>query len=151
MSSIGNALKLVRQQKGYSLEDVSKATKISISVLKSIEENNFSALPNGIFTRGFIKSICKFLEIEDEKLLTEYDKYSSNDKSNGAISLPLNFRVTSERLKEQSGKYRIIVAMLIFLILGAILMIVIFTPTKLKGSEAGSGTIESEKIINVEN
>lgn len=60
MESRGAKLKKIRLEKGLSLEEVHKKTKIHLNILKAIEEDNVMNL-NPIYVKGFIKIYCKLL------------------------------------------------------------------------------------------
>lgn len=63
MESLGARLKKLRLEKGLSLEDVHKATKLHLNILNAIEEDRLSGL-NPIYVKGFLKIYCKFLGID---------------------------------------------------------------------------------------
>jgi cytoskeletal protein RodZ len=58
--------------RGVSLEEISSATKISIRFLEAIEREDFSKLPGGIFSRSFIRSYARFLGLDEERAVAEY-------------------------------------------------------------------------------
>jgi cytoskeleton protein RodZ len=70
MEPIGEQLKKMRLEKGLTLEDVHRKTKIHLNVLKGIEEGslvNFSP----VYIKGFLKIYCKFLGIEYSDAIVE--------------------------------------------------------------------------------
>ena len=72
MGSFGENLRREREMRGVTLEEISAATKISIRFLKSIESEEFSKLPGGIFTRSFIRAYAHYLGLDEEPILAEY-------------------------------------------------------------------------------
>jgi cytoskeletal protein RodZ len=58
--------------RGVSLEEISSATKISIRFLEAIEREDFSKLPGGIFSRSFIRSYARYLGLDEERAVAEY-------------------------------------------------------------------------------
>ncbi len=62
-------LKKQREEKGLTLADIEKSTKISIRLLKSIEAGDFGALPSGVFARNFIRQYCKSIGMLPEPIL----------------------------------------------------------------------------------
>ena len=70
--SFGANLKRERELRGVSLEEISKATKISLRLLEALEADRFDLLPGGIFRKSFIKSYAKYIGLNDEKLVQEY-------------------------------------------------------------------------------
>ena len=67
-----------RTKKGYTLEEVSKATKIRVSFLECIEKGEYKKLPSGTYAHGFVKNYAKFLGLPENELLAlfkrEYDE-----------------------------------------------------------------------------
>lgn len=66
MEHIGKILKNLRLEKGISLEDVQKRTKIHLNILKAIEEDSFINL-SPVYIKGFLKIYCKFLGLDPQK------------------------------------------------------------------------------------
>ena len=65
-SKIGNDLKLARERKGLSYEQIFEITRIQPSILKGIEEGEASIFP--VFLKGFIKSYARSLGLDPAKL-----------------------------------------------------------------------------------
>ncbi len=68
----GEHLKREREMRGVSLEEVAAATRISIRFLEALENEQWERLPGGIFNRGFIRSVARFLGLDEEGLVAEY-------------------------------------------------------------------------------
>ena len=68
---IGPLLEKKRMEKGLSLKDVEQATKIRTRYLQGLEREDFSMLPDHIYTRGFLKTYANFLGLDGEKLSRE--------------------------------------------------------------------------------
>lgn len=70
----------IRKYKRVKLEDFSQFTCISIKYLYAIEDNNYNALPAGVFTRGYINQYCKLLDLPAEKVITSFMKLYANGR-----------------------------------------------------------------------
>jgi cytoskeletal protein RodZ len=68
----GEHLKREREMRGVSLEEVSAATRISPRLLEAIENEKWHELPGGVFNRGFIRAIARFLGLDEDGLVAEY-------------------------------------------------------------------------------
>ena len=74
----GARLREARELKGITLNEIAAATKISISVLEALEQNDISRLPGGIFSRAFIRSYANAVGLDPEKAVREFlDEFSS--------------------------------------------------------------------------
>lgn len=72
MESNGQRLKKLRLEKGLSLEEVQKKTKVHFNILKAIEGDSISNL-SPIYLKSFIKIYCGFLGVD-------YKDYMAQDK-----------------------------------------------------------------------
>lgn len=77
MSELGRRLKLAREQKGISIQEVGLSLKINPRVIAGIEEGDRELLPAKTFLRGFVKSYAQFLRMDTKEILdlfvVEYD------------------------------------------------------------------------------
>jgi len=71
MESAGARLKKLRLEKGISLEEVYKKTKIHLNILKAIEEDGIINL-SPVYIRGFLKIYCKFLGVDFRDYIPDY-------------------------------------------------------------------------------
>jgi len=72
VASFGERLKLEREKRGMTLEEVSGVTKISVRNLRALEQERFEEMPGGIFNRGFVRSYAKHLGLDDEQVIADY-------------------------------------------------------------------------------
>jgi transcriptional regulator with XRE-family HTH domain len=70
--SFGECLRRERELRRISLRDVSEATKINIRYLEALERNEFTFLPAGAFTRGFIRSYARFIGADENEMVNAY-------------------------------------------------------------------------------
>jgi len=72
MGSFGENLRREREMRGISLDEIASSTKISIRFLQAMENDEFASLPGGIFRRSFIRSYAKYLGLDEEQVIAEY-------------------------------------------------------------------------------
>ncbi|MFD2171269.1 helix-turn-helix domain-containing protein [Tumebacillus lipolyticus] len=72
MQELGAELKRIREQKGYTLEQIQQATKIRTRYLEAIEAGELSVMPGIVYARGFIKSYCDYLGVDGQAMLEQY-------------------------------------------------------------------------------
>jgi cytoskeletal protein RodZ len=114
MPSFGENLQREREMRGVTLEEISAATKISVRFLKALEAEEFSTLPSGIFTRSFIRAYSKYLGLDEEHVLAEYQLAAQPQ-----AEVDLN-RVTVTKSAPQGGSSR---AALLALFLAAAMLL----------------------------
>lgn len=69
---VGTTLKAAREQRGLSLEQVARSTKIRAATLRAIEANQMDRLPGGIFTRGFLRAYAREVGVDGEEAVRTY-------------------------------------------------------------------------------
>jgi cytoskeletal protein RodZ len=68
----GEQLKRERELRGVSLEEVSAATRIAPRFLEALENEQWDKLPGGVFNRGFIRAVARYLGLDEDNLVSEY-------------------------------------------------------------------------------
>src|SRR5271157_2980223 len=76
MASFGEGLRREREMRGITLEEISAHTKISIHFLQAIEADDLGKLPGGIYTRNFIRAFARYLGLDEEKVMNEYQSFA---------------------------------------------------------------------------
>jgi cytoskeletal protein RodZ len=72
MSDFGGKLRLARERRGTSLQQISASTKISIAALEALERNDISKLPGGIFSRSFVRSYAHEVGLDADETVREF-------------------------------------------------------------------------------
>ena len=72
MASFGDGLKREREKKKITLDEVAGSTKISVRMLRALEEEKFDQLPGGIFNKGFVRAYARHLGLDAEQAVTDY-------------------------------------------------------------------------------
>jgi cytoskeletal protein RodZ len=78
-SKFGTHLRVERQNRGLTLEEVSEATKIRVTYLEAIENEDLTKLPAPTFTKGFIRSYCRYIQINDNDMVMAYTNRVGTD------------------------------------------------------------------------
>jgi len=85
-STFGEHLRMEREMRGVSLEEIAAATRISTRFLAALENEQWERLPGGVFNRGFVRSVAHFLGLNEDTLVAEY-AMATNDKPEVAVWL----------------------------------------------------------------
>ncbi len=102
MSSFGERLRQEREARGIALEDIAKATKIGTRSLNALEEENFAILPGGIFNKGFVRAYARFLGIDEDKAVAEYQAASKEEPISVKVIADQNAKVKASRMLPQT-------------------------------------------------
>jgi cytoskeleton protein RodZ len=79
-SGFGERLKRERELRGVSRDEVCTATRIGSRYLEALENEQWGMLPGGVFNRGFVRAVARFLGLDEDDLLAEYD-HATNEQS----------------------------------------------------------------------
>jgi cytoskeleton protein RodZ len=71
--NFGERLKRERELREVTLQEITSATRIGPRFLEALENEEWEKLPGGVFNRGFVRSIARYLGLDEEALLGEYD------------------------------------------------------------------------------
>jgi len=108
--TLGEKLKKLRSEKRFSLNEVSRITRIQAIYLEYLEEGLYEKLPADVYVKGFLRSYADFLGTNEQILIKLYEKEKGIRKNveeskfpqvNKAVSKPINisaFVVTPQKL-----------------------------------------------------
>jgi cytoskeletal protein RodZ len=71
--NFGERLKRERELREVTLEEITAHTRIGPRFLEALENEDWGKLPGGVFNRGFVRSVARYLGLDEESLLGEYD------------------------------------------------------------------------------
>jgi cytoskeleton protein RodZ len=69
MGELGDRLRLAREAKGLTLEQVEAMTKIRRRYLQALEEENYGQLPGEVFVRGFLRNYALALGLDPQEII----------------------------------------------------------------------------------
>jgi curved DNA-binding protein CbpA len=70
----GDDLKKVREAVDVEISEINAITRISVSVIKSIEGNQFESLPPELYLRNFLRTYAETLKIDPQRIIDGYLK-----------------------------------------------------------------------------
>ena len=108
--------------RGVSLEEISTATRIATRFLVALENEQWEQLPGGVFNRGFIRAIARFLGLDEDSLVSEYALVTKGRPEPGVVADPP---------LEPNTRYQeitLLIVLAVLLIAGAVFAVVHFGP-----------------------
>jgi cytoskeleton protein RodZ len=106
LPSFGQKLKLEREKRAMTLEQISSSTKIGTRMLQALEEENFNQLPGGIFNKGFVRAYARHVGLDEDQAIADYLAASGQD----AVPKPdseTESKPTPEEPREPSAPWQI--------------------------------------------
>ena len=71
--SVGGALRVLRQAKGWSLDEVSSRIKFSPRQIEALENEQWADLPSGISLRGLVRNYARLVGADEQALIRALD------------------------------------------------------------------------------
>jgi cytoskeleton protein RodZ len=78
--SVGAHLRALRDARQGGLEEMARATRVSVYQLEALEADRFSDLPAPVFVKGFIRAYCQFLAEPADEALRRYGEVLGRDR-----------------------------------------------------------------------
>lgn len=72
MKEVGDILKEARIEKGYTLDDIQKMTKIQKKYLIAVEDGDEESLPGSFYARAFIRQYAEKVGLDGDQLIEEH-------------------------------------------------------------------------------
>ena len=97
-ATIGEQLRLAREDRGIPLREISDHTRISVHYLEAIETNDYKRLPGGIFNRSFVKAYAKYVGYDEKDAIDGYARYmrESGNPIEDVVTTPLTSKVYTD-------------------------------------------------------
>ncbi|MFZ5894072.1 MAG: helix-turn-helix domain-containing protein [Myxococcota bacterium] len=122
MPSVGQFLREQREERGMSVEEVSRATRVPVSSVERIESDRFDELPGEVFVRGFLKSYARALGVAGDEVLA---RYTASRRVAWVTPLPLS----SANPKPARGRrFGVAIAFVLLLILFTLALSIVLKP-----------------------
>lgn len=101
-SGFGERLRRDRELRGVSREEITAATRIGPHFLEALENEQWERLPGGVFNRGFLRGVARFLGLHEDDLIAQYDLAIREQHSQ--IEASANPPAPREIAKRRSGR-----------------------------------------------
>jgi len=70
----GEDLRGLREAVGVKIEDLFEVTRITVSILEAIENDDFGTLPPTVYLKNFLKAYAELFEVDPKKIIDGYMK-----------------------------------------------------------------------------
>ena len=120
-ASIGEQLRLAREERGIGLRDICDQTKISVHYLEAIEADDYKRLPGGVFNRSFIKAYAKCVGYDEREAIEGYTRYlrEHGESTDDVNTTPMHSKVYTDTPATRSPILTVVLAILILALLTA--------------------------------
>jgi cytoskeleton protein RodZ len=98
--TIGQRLKIEREEQRLTLERVFEATRIRVPYLQALEADDLSVLPSPVQARGYLRNYAEFLGLDFESILEEMHALSTQPASAKMIGPADEIHSTPQKISE---------------------------------------------------
>lgn len=143
--NIGNELQKARKEKGLSIEELQKKTKIRKKYLIALENNNFSEIKGEVYVKSFIKGYARAVGVNPEPFIYEFDEYIVNKKSDTNKKSNENHK---KSFNENNHFKKNVIILLIIIFLGTIVFFVYSNNSNNSKDSTDNNITEINKTLN---
>ncbi len=103
---IGETLAAARHQAGLTVAEVSERTRIRPTIIRAIEDNDYTSCGGDFYARGNIRDMARVAGIDPEPLIREYDAARRAPGAFSAVSLDELLTVSGGASRRRPGPRR---------------------------------------------
>ena len=115
LEKIGKILKDRREEKGLTVNDISDSLCVRKSLIRAMEDGDWSILPHEIYVRGYVKEYAHLIGIDCE-ISEELSRHIENEPAVEAPPIPVQQKARSPKERRHVQK-RVIIYPLIFVLI----------------------------------
>jgi cytoskeleton protein RodZ len=110
VSSFGDKLRREREMRGVTLEEIAESTKIGTRSLRALEQEDFEKLPGGIFNKGFVRAYSRFLGLDEDQTVADFDRAWNEHES---AKRPVAELLVEEKAEPERSTSKLLLAILL--------------------------------------
>lgn len=136
--SPGEMLREARLAHDYTIEDLYAQTKLTRKTLQALEENDFDALSQPVFARGYYRQCAKVLDLDADQLVAAYVAFAGEPRTPRPAP-PSSVGLIPQDVTPR-GRRRFGLLILLVIVLAVIAGVVLLLPSiRMPGSHARHG------------
>jgi cytoskeletal protein RodZ len=118
-ATIGEQLRLAREERGIPLREISDQTRISVRYLEAIETNDYKRLPGGIFNRSFVRAYARYIGYDEKQAIEGYTRYlrEQGEATDDVTTTPHQSKVYTDVPATRSPVLTVFLAVIILAVL----------------------------------
>lgn len=144
-ATIGEQLRLAREERGIPLRDISEQTRISVHYLEAIETNDYKRLPGGIFNRSFVRAYARCIGYDEKRAIEGYTRYlrEQGEASDEVATTPIHSKVYTDAPATRSPVLTVFLAILILALLTIAALATLYWVQRRSAQQIHSGTMST--------
>ena len=132
----GEFLKLRREERGLSLAELSRATKIKETLLASVEAADVEQLPAAVFVRGFVLAYARAVGADELEAVRRYQTFMGRREAPPVEAMPIHKIVEPDsEAKPVERRFGVVMVVLLILVVATLTLSLLLR----HGPGAGAG------------
>ena len=150
-ASLGQTLQFKREKKKLSLQDVADKLCIKAIYLQALENGHYYAFPSRVYGIGFLRSYAKFLGLDADALVSQFNQETADLKEE-----PMDMLVIDKQLRLPSRKVLWILfavicfCLVLWSVISEILSPEVFSKVPVPEQETSGYTVVESSEINLD-
>lgn len=142
MDEFGHILREARETKGLTIKDVQQEIRINVAYIEALEQGEYDTLPSPVHARGFLRNYARFLGLDPQPLLDQYERQlggnapptavlDSSEKTRPTTIIPprkdqpffdpVNYQVNDGRASREKGSMmRLVIIIALIIAIGLV-------------------------------
>lgn len=144
--SLGGRIREARTRMSWTVEQLHEKTRVPVDAILALEEDRFEVLPALVYTRGFVKIICRELQLPYEELAS---MIPADAPAPAVASLPLLQIPASESAqdnKDEEKPNRVSTGLVIFILLVLASLAISYVASQKERSSQNASASETPHI-----
>lgn len=136
---IGRILHRARINKGYSLNDLHRITRIGLANLQAIDSGDFKKIPEGFYLRAFIKNYANVVGINGTELLRRFNNELPDPQDPRYMDEVSKNKLLVSAIKQRGQNRRSTVREYVPVLISALIILIVLTGIWIVASRGHSG------------
>jgi cytoskeleton protein RodZ len=113
MAGLGPYLSQLREERGLSIDEVARVTRVAPRFLEALEHEEFTQLPASVFTKGYIRAYCQAVGVPVEEALSRYRESAGAETHVAAVAAAASAARSTEEARRSRGTLLLSFALLV--------------------------------------
>jgi cytoskeletal protein RodZ len=149
VSELGQVLQRAREEKGITLDDIQRITKIQRRYLEAIERGHFHVLPGHFYARAFVKSYAEAVGLDPNHIMSHFQADLPAQPPQEQVERLRRRRVVAANNPLQAGRWltKTLLVLFIALIIGVIYIAVVNSGMNIQPALPGGNLSPGAEIV----
>jgi cytoskeletal protein RodZ len=122
--TIGEILKRTRDSRELTVEQVNRETKISVNVIRALEQDDLDSFSSETYLKGFLKNYARFLGLDPDQMWSMLSRQRGGVPDGKGTFWDIEESIREEKLKSPKIMQRIVMPILVIVIIVLVALVI---------------------------